>query len=95
MAIALKALSVLMGLVAAVLWFMSASGKIPPAPGASFGGTSLTDPFNVALRQSALLNQWAAGATGLSVFFMVSAECVTHVTRRRRKRPYGKPRLGA
>jgi hypothetical protein len=42
--------------------------------GAAIGGTSPTDPFNVALRHSALLNQWAAGTTGLSVLIMVAAE---------------------
>jgi hypothetical protein len=71
---ALKILSGLMGIVAAVLWFISASGKIPLAPGAEIGGTLPTDPFNVALRHSARLNQWAAGATGVSVLLMVLAE---------------------
>jgi hypothetical protein len=71
----LKILSGLMGLVAAVLWFTSASVTIPLAPGAAFGGTSPTDPFNVALRHSAHLNQWAAGATGASVLLMVVADC--------------------
>jgi hypothetical protein len=71
---ALKILSGLMGIIAAVLWFMSASGEIPLAPGAEIGGTLPSDPFNVALRHSARLNQWAAGATGVSVLLMVLAE---------------------
>jgi hypothetical protein len=79
MVTALRILSGVMGLVAAVLWFMSASGKIPLAPGAAIGGTLPTDPFNVALRHSAHLNQWAAGATGASVFLMVLAEHACNV----------------
>jgi hypothetical protein len=70
----LRILSGLIGIAAAVLWFMSASKQLPLVPGAAIGGTSPTDPFNVALRHSALLNQWAAGATGLSVLLMVAAE---------------------
>jgi len=74
--VALKVLSGLVGLVAAVLWFMSASGKLPLAPGAELGGTLPTDPFNVALRQAAQWNRWAAGATGTSVLLMVVAELI-------------------
>jgi hypothetical protein len=74
MAFILKILSGLVGIVAAVLWFMSASGKIPLAPGAEIGGTLASDPFNVALRHAARLNQWAAGTTGVSVLLMVLAE---------------------
>lgn len=70
----LRILSGLIGIAAAVLWFMSAAGKLPLAPGAAIGGTSPTDPFNVALHHSALLNQWAAGTTGISVLLMVAAE---------------------
>jgi hypothetical protein len=72
----LRILSGLIGIAAAVLWFMSAASKLPLAPGAAIGGTLPTDPFNVALRHSALLNQRAAGATGLSVLLMVAAEFV-------------------
>ena len=70
---ALKALSVVAGLVAALLWW-KASGEVPLAPGAAIGGTLPDDPFNVALRQSAALNQWAALSTAASVFLMAIAE---------------------
>ena len=62
------------GFAAAILWFMSAAGKLPLAPGAAIGGTSPTDPFNLALRHAAVLNQWAAGVTGVSVLFLALAE---------------------
>ncbi len=44
MAIALKISSGVIGLIAAVLWFMSAFGKIPPAPGAAIGGLHRQTP---------------------------------------------------
>lgn len=87
MAIALKISSGVIGLIAAVLWFMSAFGKIPPAPGAAIGGTSPADPFNVALRHSAQLNEWAALATGVSVLLMVLAEVVPVFQHRKIRKP--------
>jgi hypothetical protein len=74
MTIALRMLSIIAGFAAAILWFMSAAGKLPLAPGAAIGGTSPTDPFNLALRHAAVLNQWAAGVTGVSVLFLALAE---------------------
>jgi len=76
MATAVKILSGAIGLIAAILWFMSAAGDLPLAPGAAIGGTLPTDPFNVALHHSARLNKWAAGATGASVLLMVIAEFI-------------------
>ena len=76
MTIVLRILSGLVGLVAAGLWFWSAAIDIPLAPGAAFGGTLPTDPFNVAIRHAANLSQWAAGMTGVSVLLMVLAEGV-------------------
>ena len=71
-----QVLSGLVGLAAAILWFKSAAGPIPLAPGAEIGGTLPSDPFNVALRHSATLNEWAAGATGLSVLLSVASLAV-------------------
>lgn len=72
----IRILSGVVGLVAATLWFASAAAPLPLAPGASIGGTSPADPFNVALRHSAQLNEWAAGATGASVLLMVLGEFI-------------------
>jgi hypothetical protein len=70
---ALQVLSGVVGLVAAALWFMSAAVPLPLTPGAAIGGTLPTNPFNVALRHSASLNEWAAAATGVSVLLSVAA----------------------
>jgi hypothetical protein len=72
--LSVKALSIIAGVAAAILWFMSASVPIPNAPGAAIGSTLATDPFNVAMRLSAHLNQYAAVATGLSVGLLAIAE---------------------
>lgn len=74
MAWLLKILSGLTGIAAAGLWFIASSEEIPLAPGAAIGGTLPTEPFNVALRHSAHLNQWAALVTGVSVILMALAE---------------------
>jgi hypothetical protein len=76
MTTAVKILSGLIGLVAALFWFLSAAVDPPTAPGAAFGGTSPIDPFNVALRDAAHWNRWAAAATGVSVLLLVVAECM-------------------
>jgi hypothetical protein len=72
----LETLSVLAGLIAAILWWWSASVPLPAPPGAAFGGVSETDPFYQALILSARLNAWAAIATGLSVCLGVMARGV-------------------
>jgi hypothetical protein len=73
----LKVSSVLIGFVAAILWMRSASVDIPTAPGAAIGGTLPSEPFNVALQKAAVLNKWAAFATGLSTILLVIAEGIS------------------
>ena len=73
--ITLKFLSFLTGIGAAILWLRSAA-PFPPAPGATFGGTSPIDPFSIALHHAAILNQRAAIATAISVFCMAVAEII-------------------
>ena len=58
-----------LAVAAAVFWFLSACGKLPPmvsywdrAPG--------TDPLYMALKFSALMNTWAAALTGASALAM-------------------------
>jgi hypothetical protein len=57
--------------------YVCESVPIPNAPGAAIGATLATDPFNVAMRLSALWNQYAAVATGLSVGLLAIAEGIT------------------
>jgi hypothetical protein len=71
----LKLLSATVGIVAAILWFRSASVEIPLAPGAEIGGTLPGDPFNVAARTS--VEQMGCGTTGLSVLLPFVAEGLT------------------
>lgn len=71
--IALQGLSGCIGLIAAWFWIASAMVEIPAAPGAAFGGTSPEDPFNIAIRYAAQLNQWAALLTGVSTALLVIA----------------------
>lgn len=73
---ALKGLSVVAALIAAGLWFWASSRDIPLAPGAELGGTRADEAFNIALRQAAQLNKWAALATGISVSLMVVADLI-------------------
>ncbi len=54
------------GLVAAALWFWSATAKAPPA---TFdGGVSMQSFLDGAARR----NRWAAGVTAISVLFSVA-----------------------
>ena len=78
MIVGTKLLASVIGLVAAACWFMSAFQNPPPAPGAAFGGTLPTDPFNVALAAAAWWNRWAAITTGLSVLLMAIAELLDY-----------------
>lgn len=59
--------SIVVGFVAAAVWFWSALAPLPPAPGAVLGGTTPSEPFNVAMAHVAWLNAWAAVFTGVSV----------------------------
>lgn len=51
--------------IAAVFWFLSASGKLPPMV-AYWNTTPNTDPFYQAVKFSAYMNMIAAIASGLS-----------------------------
>ena len=64
------------GLVAAYFWLVSAWGDVPPAPGAAFGGTSPTEPFNMAMQHSAAMNRYAAILTGISVLILACGSVV-------------------
>lgn len=72
----IKFSSILVGVLAAVLWMLSASVDIPLAPGAAIGGTSPDDPFNVAMREAATLNKYAAFATAISTLLLMMAETI-------------------
>jgi hypothetical protein len=54
---------------AAVFWFLSAYGKLPPMA-AYWDATPEDDPFRIAIAFSAKMNQWAAGLSGLSALCM-------------------------
>ena len=54
-----------LALVAAVFWFLSAYGKLPPMI-AYYDRTPDTDPFYLAVKFSAAMNRWAAGFSGAS-----------------------------
>jgi hypothetical protein len=56
-------------LVAALFWFASAYGKLPPMIG-YFDQAPGSDPFYVAIKFSASMNRWAAGLSGLSALCM-------------------------
>jgi hypothetical protein len=63
------------GVIAAVLWFLS--GRILPAPaqGAYYDvPDSPALPFHRKWRRASTLNQWAAGLTGVSVLLMALAQ---------------------
>jgi hypothetical protein len=61
--------SALLALVAAVFWFLSAYGKLPPMI-AYWNQTPENDPFYEAVRFSAVMNKWAAGFSGASALCM-------------------------
>jgi hypothetical protein len=54
---------------AAVFWFLSAYGKLPPMI-AYWDATPETDPFRIAVTYSAKMNRWAAGLSGFSALCM-------------------------
>ena len=63
----LNVVRALFGLVAAVFWFLSAYGKLPPMVD-YWDETQKNDPFFVAVKFSAQMNRWAAFFSGLSAF---------------------------
>jgi hypothetical protein len=54
---------------AAVFWFLSAYGKLPPMV-AYWDGTPENDPFRMAVAFSVKMNQWAAALSGASALCM-------------------------
>lgn len=54
---------------AAVFWFRSAYGPLPPIT-TYWNQTPSDDPFYVAVKFSAEMNWWAAGFSGLSALCM-------------------------
>lgn len=57
-------------LVAAVFWFLSAIGKLPPMVSYLGESNPPDDPFYQAVMFSAEMNRWAAGFSGLSALCM-------------------------
>jgi hypothetical protein len=57
--------------IAAVFWFLSAAGKLPPIVG-YWDSTPETDPFRLAVVASAKMNRWAAGFSGASALSMAT-----------------------
>jgi hypothetical protein len=55
--------------VAAVFWFLSAYGKLPPMV-AYWDQAPANDPFYIAVKFSAQMNRWAAGFSCLSALCM-------------------------
>jgi hypothetical protein len=56
-------------LVAAVFWFWSAYGNLPPIL-TYWDQVPASDPFYMAVKFSAQMNRWAAGFSGLSTLCM-------------------------
>jgi hypothetical protein len=72
----LRVASVVVGFIAALCWINSSLVPIPNLPAAAIGGTDPSDPFNVALRDAAWWNQWAAFLTGVAVLLMAVVEAL-------------------
>jgi Na+/proline symporter len=64
-------------LAAAVFWFLSAYGKLPPMV-AYWDQTPSNDPFYLAVKFSAQVNRWAAGLSGLSALCMAARITTQH-----------------
>ena len=54
---------------AAIFWFLSAYGELPPMI-AYWDAAPPNDPLYMAIKFSARMNRWAAGLSGLSAVFM-------------------------
>ena len=63
--------SIIAGFAAAILWFLSAT---VPLPVPKFDDLGPGGPFWGAFEKAARLNQYAAGATGLSILLSVVAQ---------------------
>jgi hypothetical protein len=58
-----------LAVAAAVFWFLSAYGKLPPMV-SYWDQAPANDPLYVALKFSASMNTWAAGLSGASALCM-------------------------
>ena len=58
-----------LAVAAAVFWFLSAYGKLPPMV-SYWDRAPDADPLYIALKFSALMNTWAAALTGASALGM-------------------------
>jgi hypothetical protein len=58
-----------LAIAAAVFWFLSAYGKLPPIV-TYWGQAPTSDPFYSAVKFSAEMNRWAALLSGLSASCM-------------------------
>jgi hypothetical protein len=65
----LDIVAALSAFVAAVFWFVSAYGKLPPML-PYWDAIPEDDPFYMAVKFSARMNRWAAGFSGLSALCM-------------------------
>ena len=60
-----------LALIAAVFWFISAYGKLPPII-EYWDSAPETDPFRQAVKFSARMNRWAAAFSGASALCMAA-----------------------
>jgi hypothetical protein len=61
----------LLAIIAAVFWFVSVYGKLPPIV-AYWGKAPESDPFYDAVKFSAVMNRWSAGFSGASALSMAT-----------------------
>jgi hypothetical protein len=61
----------LLAITAAVFWFLSAYGKLPPMV-AYWGQTPESDPYYEAVKFSAVMSRWAAGFSVASALSMAA-----------------------
>ncbi len=69
MAMFLDTIAAISALLAALFWFLSAYGKLPPMV-AYWDAAPDSDPFYKAIKFSARMNAWAAGLSGVSALCM-------------------------
>ena len=72
MIVGLELLSAAAAIAAAVFWFLSAAGDLPPML-TYWNAAPPTDPLYVALQQGVRMNRIAAGCAGLSALSMAAA----------------------
>ena len=65
----LDAGAVVFAIGAAIFWFLSAYGELPPMV-AYWDATPENDPFRMATTFAAKMNRWAAGFSGASALCM-------------------------